>query len=116
MRPDCGRIRPDFLIYHPPGRDGMMTTQLITEFASDLVESIVLAFILMATALAGFIARLAIAAGVGACAVISTNVSYWTWYGFPLDYTLSFMAMDFVGYIVAGIAILLVAGQARVGR
>ena len=104
------------LIYHPPGAEGLTTGRLLTEFGSDVVESLVLALILMSVATAAFLPRLAVAAGVGLCAVLATNVSYWNWYGFPLDYTLAYMATDFVGYLVAGVVILLIAGQARVGR
>jgi hypothetical protein len=86
----------------------MTARRLIVEFASEAVEALLLAIVLAATALAGFLPRLAIAAAVGAAAVISTNVSYFNWYGFPLDYTIAYMTMDFVGYLAAGFAILLI--------
>jgi hypothetical protein len=96
------------LVYNPPGDGGFTVQRLVIEFASETFEAIVLAFILASIALGGFLPRLAIAGGVGAVAVSSTNVSYFAWYGFPLDYTLAYMTTDFIGYLIAGVVILLI--------
>jgi hypothetical protein len=103
------------LVYHPPGAEAVSARLFVVEFLSQVVESLLLAFILAATALTAFLSRLSIAGAAGGCAVTGTNVSYWNWYGFPHDYTLAYMAMDFVGYLVAGIVIILILqrGSAR---
>ena len=41
----------------------------------------------------------------GIAATITTNVSYWLWYGFPLDYTLAALVTEAIGYFAAGLAI-----------
>lgn len=96
------------LVFNPPGDGGLTVQRLTIEFLSNVIEATLLALVLAATAIPGFLARWSIAAAVGACAVISTNVSYFNWYGFPLNYTLAYMTTDFVGYVVAGAVILLI--------
>jgi hypothetical protein len=39
----------------------------------------------------------------GILSAISTNVSYWNWYGFPVNYTLAYSFTIAVGFIVAGL-------------
>jgi hypothetical protein len=45
---------------------------------------------------------------VGLAASLTTNVSYWNWYGFPASYTLAYTFIDFAGYVAAGLAIAFV--------
>jgi hypothetical protein len=40
---------------------------------------------------------------VGAAAAITTNISYWNWYGFPASYTAAYMTTEIVGFVAAGI-------------
>jgi hypothetical protein len=42
---------------------------------------------------------------MGLAAGLTTNVSYWNWYGFPSDYTLAYAGIDIIGYAVAALAI-----------
>jgi hypothetical protein len=35
---------------------------------------------------------------------LATNVSYWNWYGFPGSYTAAYMAIEIIGFFVAGLA------------
>jgi hypothetical protein len=36
-------------------------------------------------------------------AAIGTNVSYWNWYGFPVEYTAVHMATQIVGFVCVGL-------------
>ena len=36
---------------------------------------------------------------------LATNPSYWIWYKFPGDYTLGYMVVTIVGYLMAGLVI-----------
>ena len=56
-------------------------------------------------AAAGFSRRLAIAALVGLIAGVTTNFSYWNWYGFGLDYTLVTAFIEAMKFVVAGLVI-----------
>ncbi|HEY3638469.1 MAG TPA: hypothetical protein VGK90_09995 [Rhizomicrobium sp.] len=92
------------LIYRPPGGGGMTGAMLITEFLKEVVVSLIAAFLLARTILVAYPARAGFVALVGLAATLTTNMSYWNWYGFPTDYTLAAMITEFVGYLVAGLA------------
>jgi len=94
------------LIYHPPGADtGMGLSRLGAEFGKQLVVSLLAAWLLSMAAIASYLKRVCFVSGLGLAAAITTNVSYWIWYGFPTDYTLAYAFTDFFGYVVAGFAI-----------
>ena len=40
---------------------------------------------------------------VGILAAITTNISYWNWYGFPGVYTVSYMCIEIVGVVLVGV-------------
>lgn len=93
------------LIYHPPGATGMTSKLLINEFVKEAVISLIAAFLLAQTALAGYAARVGFVTLTGVAAGITTSVSYWNWYGFPTDYTIAYMSIDIISYLAAGLAI-----------
>jgi hypothetical protein len=39
----------------------------------------------------------------GIMAAIATNISYWNWWGFPTNYTASYILIKVVGYFLVGI-------------
>lgn len=94
-----------FLIYHPPGASTDMTPMLVEEFAKELAQSLIAAFLLSMTMIAGFFRRTLFVTLIGAFAVLGTNVSYWIWYGLPFTYTLAAMTIELVGALAAGLAI-----------
>lgn len=92
------------IAYDPHGAAaGPSPRQLVTEFGLELVESLLLAAI-VATA-AGFGQRMMVAALVGLIAAMATNLSYWNWYGFGLDYTLANGFIELIKFLVAGLVI-----------
>jgi hypothetical protein len=99
--------------YRPPGTGGMQPRQLITEFVLELVESLLTAAVLAVAA--GFSVRLGLAAAIGVIAGMATNLSYWNWYGFSLDYSLANAFTEFMKFLVAGAVIALVMGWRRRG-
>jgi hypothetical protein len=90
------------LIYHPVGQDALMPRQLLTELGTNIVQVLLAVFLLSQTSLAGFVARWRFVTVAGILAAISTNISYWTFYGFPTDYTLAYMLIIAVGFVCAG--------------
>ena len=96
------------LLYHPPGAEGLTGARLVTEFITELFEALVIAFVLATTALVTFAARFGLVAALAAAAAVTTNVPYWNWYGFPVDYTLGYMSVEFVAYLVAGLAAMFI--------
>jgi hypothetical protein len=83
----------------------MTATTLAAEAVVEVLEAIVAAFLLSLTALRGYLPRVGFVGGVGLAAVLSANPSYWIWFKFPTDYTLAYMFIDLVGYVVAGLVI-----------
>jgi hypothetical protein len=96
---------PAGMIAYDPhgGTAGPSPRQLVTELVLELVESLLLAAI-VATA-TGFGQRVMVAALVGLIAAMATNLSYWNWYGFGLDYTLANGFIELIKFVVAGVVI-----------
>jgi hypothetical protein len=91
------------LIYHPPGATPITAGQLGTEFLSELIESLLVVFLLAQARLTSFASRLGFVMVAGVLATIATNVSYWNWYGFPATYTAAYMITGIVGFICVGL-------------
>ena len=94
------------LLYHPAGH-GMtdMTKPLIGEFIKELIQALIAAYLLSLAAIGSYLGRVGFVTLIGVAATITTNVSYWLWYGFPLDFTVAALITEGVGYFVAGLAI-----------
>jgi len=91
------------LIYHPPGAAGFTPARLITEFLTELLEALLLAWLIAQSRFSSMPARLGLAAAIGLLAAATTNIPYWNWYGFPVSYTAAYMTTEFVGIVIAGL-------------
>ena len=90
------------LIYHPPGVQPMSASQLIAELLKEILQSLIVVFLLAQTRLATFSGRVGFITLAGIMAAVTTNVSYWNWYGFPANYTAAYMFIEIIGYAAAG--------------
>jgi hypothetical protein len=90
------------LLYHPT-RQFSFGKLLGIEFATELVESILVVFLLAQTLIGSFGGRVGFVFVAGILAAIVTNVPYWNWYGFPCDYTASYMSIQIIGFLCVGI-------------
>jgi hypothetical protein len=105
------KVEPTALIaYRPPG-SGMTVSQLITEFVLELAESLLAAAVIANAA--GFAARVGAAVMIGLIAGMATNLSYWNWYGFSLDYSLANAFTELMKFVFAGVTIAFVLGWRR---
>ena len=93
-----------FLIYHLVGK-GMDAGMLMTECGTNILQALLVAFLLAQTGLRRFGSRLGFAFLIGLLAAITTNVSYWNWYGFPTVYTVSYMFIELVGFLCVGLVV-----------
>ena len=91
------------LMYHAPGRPLALGKLLGVEFGTELLEAILVVFLLAQTRIASFAGRVGFVLVAGILAAIATNVSYWNWYGFPCVYTASYMFIQIVGFFLVGI-------------
>ena len=78
------------------------------EFGTELLEAILVVFLLGQTRIASFAGRVGFVFVAGVLAAVATNVSLWNWYGFPSIYIGSYMLTQIVGFFVAGIVAALV--------
>jgi hypothetical protein len=96
------------LMYHAPGRPFAFAKSLGIEFGTELLEAILVVFLLALTGIASFAGRIGFVVVAGILASITTNVSYWNWYGFPGVYTASYMLIEIIGFVLVGIVAALI--------
>ncbi len=97
------------LIYKPAGEKMMTGGQLGAEFGMQFLETLFLAILITMAGVRSVGASVGVGTLVGLIAAISTNGSYWNWYGFPANYTFAAMFVELLKYVIAGIVIGLVA-------
>jgi hypothetical protein len=96
------------LVYHPPGAKALTPGQLVTEFLTEVLEALIVVFLLAHTRLTSFGSRVGFVTLAGVLAAITTNISYWNWYGFPGSYTAAYMTIEMIGYVIVGIVAALI--------
>jgi hypothetical protein len=92
------------IVYHPAGSRPMNMGKFLTiEFITELCEAFIVVWLLAQTRIVSFGGRVGFVTAAGILAAITTNVSYWNWYGFPGNYTVSYMFIQVVGFFLVGI-------------
>ena len=69
------------------------TRQILVEILVEVVEALLLAFLLSKTSLSGFGPQFGFVLVAAVFGTMWTNMSYLNWYGFPLSYTLAYWFM-----------------------
>lgn len=95
------------LIYRRPGTPFSFGKCLTVELMTNVVQAAFLVWLLLRARIASFGARVAFVMAAGLLAAITTNISYWNWYGFNGTYTAAYMTIEIVGFSLAGIVIAL---------
>jgi hypothetical protein len=90
------------LMYHPT-RAFTFGKWIGIEFGTELLEAILVVFLLAQTRIASFAGRVGFVFVAGILAAMTTNVSLWNWYGFPSVYIGSYMLIQVVGFLCVGI-------------
>jgi hypothetical protein len=91
------------LMYHPPGRPFSFGKALAIEFSTEVLQAILVIWLLAQTRIGSFAGRVGFVLIAGILAAITTNVSYWNWYGFPAVYTASYILIEIVGFVLVGV-------------
>src|SRR6476659_6902917 len=91
------------LMYHPPGRPFAFGKSLAVEFTTEVLQAILVIWLLAQTNIGSFGGRVGFVLIAGILAAITTNVSYWNWYGFPGVYTVSYIAIELIGFVLVGV-------------
>ena len=95
------------LIYHP-SREFTFGKLLGIEFATELLQAILVVFLLTQTRIESFAGRVGFVFLAGILAAIATNIPYWNWYGFPSRYTAAYMSIEIIGFLCVGLIAALV--------
>ena len=96
------------LMYHAPGRPFAFAKAFGIEFGTELIEAVLVVCLLALTGITSFGGRVGFVVVAGILAAVTTNVSYWNWYGFPGVYTASYMFIEIVGFVFVGIVAALI--------
>lgn len=100
-----------FIVYQPQGENAMeMMDELGLQLGSSVLAAGLMAWVL-GLAPWGFGKRVLVSTVLGVFAWVAVAVPLWTWYRFPADYIGGMLAQQFVGWLVAGIAIAWVLGR-----
>jgi hypothetical protein len=100
------RVNPSgMVVFHAPKADQGMTRQMIGEFIIELICVLLAAIVLNLANVPGFLGRVLVVTAIGLPAAAWTNLSYWLWYGFPTSYTLGAIAIQLIGFILAGVVL-----------
>jgi hypothetical protein len=104
---------PSGMILYHPTREFVFGKLLAVEFATELLQSFLVVFLLAQTSIGSFGGRVGFVLVAGILAAVTTNVSYWNWYGFPGVYISAYMLIQVVGFICVGLIAGLVLGKNR---
>jgi hypothetical protein len=91
------------MVYHPTGYDALSPRQMLTELGTNIVQVFLAVLLLGQTTITSFAGRWRFLTVAGILAAISTNISYWNWYGFPGNYTLAYISVIAMGFVCAGL-------------
>jgi hypothetical protein len=89
-------------VYHP-SLQFSFGKALVVELGTNILQVLLAVVLLSQTSLVSFAARWRFITLAGILAAISTNISYWNWYGFPGNYTLAYIFTVAMGFVFAGL-------------
>jgi len=92
------------LIYRPVGVP-LSPKMLATEASTNIIQALLVAFVLAQFGLRRFASRLGLAFVIGIIASITTNISLWNWYGFPTPWIMNQITYLILGYFLLGIVV-----------
>lgn len=91
-----------FLAYHP-SLQFSFGKALIVELGTNILQVLLAVILLGQISLVSFATRWRFITLAGILAAISTNISYWNWYGFPGSYTVAYVCTVAMGFVFAGL-------------
>jgi hypothetical protein len=94
---------PSGLLAYHPSLQFSFGKALGVELGTNILQVLLAVILLGQTSLVSFVARWRFITIAGILAAISTNLSYWNWYGFPGNYTLAYICTVAMGFVFAGL-------------
>jgi hypothetical protein len=96
---------PSGLLAYHPSLQFSFGRALGVELGTNILQVLLAVVLLGQTSLVSFVARWRFVTLAGILAGISTNISYWNWYGFPGNYTLAYICTVAMGFVFAGLVV-----------
>jgi hypothetical protein len=93
------------MVYRATGDEGLSPKRMLTELGTNILQVLIAVFLLGQTTIRSFAGRWGFIILAGIMAAISTNISYWNWYGFPGNYTLAYVFIMVMGFVCAGLVV-----------
>jgi hypothetical protein len=94
---------PSGLLAYHPALNFSFGRALGVELGTNILQVLLAVILLGQTSLVSFVARWRFITIAGVLAGLSTNISYWNWYGFPGSYTLAYVCTIAMGFVFAGL-------------
>ena len=94
---------PSGLLAYHPALNFSFGRALGVELGTNILQVLLAVLLLGQTSLVSFVARWRFITIAGVLAALSTNLSYWNWYGFPGSYTLAYVCTVAMGFVFAGL-------------
>ena len=95
------------LVFHS-GVGGLTAGRLVNGFILNLVQGWLAALLLSwawAAVARSYTSRVAFVTLVGIFGLLTMNIEYWNWMGFPADYTLAHIVNRSIGFLVVGLVV-----------
>lgn len=92
------------MVITPSGGEAITPRQLLTEFGTGILASLLAGGLLLSTRLC-YARRVLFVAGLGLFGWLSIGLPYWNWYKFPTAFTGALLIEECVGWLLAGLAI-----------
>ncbi len=83
--------------------------QLISELVTNILAAAIAAILLSAMA-APYFTRVMFTALLALFAFLSVSASHWIWHGFPTAFVAADLATEFIGWLLAGLAMAKIVG------
>jgi len=93
------------LVAHPNGSPMMLPTQLVRQFAVDVLAMLIAAILLAQTTALSYGKRVVFVAMFGLLPTLAVEIPHWNWYGFPEVYTLAQGVVHLVGFAAGGLVL-----------
>jgi hypothetical protein len=94
---------PSGLLAYHPALQFSFGKALAVELGTNILQVLLAVILLGQTRIVNFVGRWRFITIAGCLAAISTNISYWNWYGFPGNYTLAYICTVAMGFVFAGV-------------
>jgi hypothetical protein len=98
------------LVYRPIGGNPLSPIKLLTQFISNLLSALIVAFI-VSMVVASYWKRVFVMTLLGALACVAVSTIYWNWYEFTTSFFLAQFADQAIGFFLAGLAIAKIVPQ-----